>query len=138
MSPHYPPASKIPSPTEVRRLYDELRKEVASYKEAADLANSGATIVARERNRYKEKAKASSEHVLTLTKQQKSSDEANKSTMWSGAAAISVTILYETWKVVGFPGGYQWMDWWNHEAIFAVIMWTATVVFAQLHKAVND
>ena len=138
MSPHYPPASKIASPTEVRRLYDELRKEVASYKEAADLANSGATIVAKERNRYKEKAKASSEHVLTLTKQQKSSDEANKSTMWSGAAAISVTILYETWKVVGFPGGYQWMDWWNHEAIFAVIMWTATVVFAQLHKAVND
>jgi hypothetical protein len=58
--------------------------------------------------------------------------------MWSGAAAISVTILYETWKVVGFPGGYQWMEWWNHEAIFAVLMWTATVVFAQLHKAVND
>ena len=138
MSPHYPPASKIPSPTEVRRLYDELRKEVASYKEAADLANSGATIVAKERNRYKEKAKASSEHVLTLTKQQKSSDEANKSTMWSGAAAISVTILYETWKIVGFPGGYKWMDWWNHEAVFGVMMWTATVVFAQLHKAVND
>ena len=138
MSPHYPPASKIPSPTEVRRLYDELRKEVASYKEAADLANSGATIVARERNRYKEKAKAAATHVLTLTKQQKSSDEANKSTMWSGAAAISVTILYETWKVVGFPGGYKWMDWWNHEAIFAVLMWTATIFFAQLHKVVND
>ena len=138
MSPHYPPASKIPSPTEVRRLYDELRKEVASYKEAADLANSGASIAARERNKYKQEAKVSATHVLTLTKKQKSSDEANKSTMWSGAAAIAVTILYETWKVVGFPGGYKWLDWWNHEAIFGVMMWTATIFFAQLHKAVND
>jgi hypothetical protein len=138
MSPHYPPASKIPSPTEVRRLYDELRKEVASYKETASIANSGASIAARDRNKYKQEAKVAATHVLTLTKQQKSSDEANKSTMWSGAAAISVTILYETWKVVGFPGGYQWMEWWNHEAIFAVLMWTATIFFAQLHKVVND
>ena len=138
MSPHYPPSHKIASPSEIRRLYDELRSEVDSYREAANRANSGAQAAARDRNKYKEEAKVSSAHVLTLTKQQKSSDEANKSTMWSGAAAISVTILYETWKVVGFPGGYQWMEWWNHEAIFAVLMWTATVVFAQLHKAVND
>ena len=138
MSPHYPPSHKIASPSEIRRLYDELRSEVDSYRESANRANSGAQAAARDRNKYKEEAKVSSAHVLTLTKQQKSSDEANKSTMWSGAAAISVTILYETWKVVGFPGGYQWMEWWNHEAIFAVLMWTATVVFAQLHKAVND
>ena len=108
MSPHYPPSHKIASPSEIRRLYDELRSEVDSYREAANRANSGAQAAARDRNKYKEEAKVSSAHVLTLTKQQKSSDEANKSTMWSGAAAISVTILYETWKVVGFPGGYQW------------------------------
>ena len=138
MSPHYPPSHKIASPSEIRRLYDELRSEVDSYREAANRANSGAQAAARDRNKYKEEAKVSSAHVLTLTKQQKSSDEANKSTMWSGAAAISVTILYETWKVVGFPGGYKWLDWWNHEAIFAVLMWTATIFFAQLHKVVND
>ena len=134
MSPHYPPSHKIASPSEIRRLYDELRSEVDSYREAANRANSGAQAAARDRNKYKEEAKVSSAHVLTLTKQQKSSDEANKSTMWSGAAAISVTILYETWKVVGFPGGYQWMEWWNHEAIFGVMMWTATIFFAQMYK----
>ena len=138
MSPHYPPSHKIASPSEIRRLYDELRSEVDSYREAANRANSGAQAAARDRNKYKQEAKVSSAHVLTLTKQQKSSDEANKSTMWSGAAAISITILYETWKVVGFPGGRQWMEWWNHEAIFAVMMWTATIFFAQLHKVVND
>ena len=138
MSPHYPPSNKIASPSEIRRLYDELRSEVDSYREAANRANSGAQAAARDRNKYKQEAKVAATHVLTLTKQQKSSDEANKSTMWSGAAAISVTILYETWKVVGFPGGYQWMEWWNHEAIFAVLMWTATIFFAQLHKVVND
>ena len=134
MSPHYPPSNKIASPAEIRRLYDELRAEVSSHREDANRANSGAQAAARDRNKYKQEAKVSSAHVLTLTKQQKSSDEANKSTMWSGAAAISVTILYETWKVVGFPGGYQWMDWWNHEAIFGVMMWTATIFFAQMYK----
>tara|TARA_R110000744_G_scaffold142268_9_gene253843 strand:- start:85 stop:453 length:369 start_codon:yes stop_codon:yes gene_type:complete len=122
----------------MRRLYDELRREVSAYKESASVANAGAELVARNRDKYKQEAKIASKHVLTLTKKQKSADEANKSTMWSGAAAISVTILYETWKVVGFPGGYKWMEWWNHEAIFAVMMWTATVFFAQLHKTVNN
>jgi hypothetical protein len=138
MSPHYPPSHKIASPSEIRRLYDELRKEVASYKESADLANSGATIVARERNKYKKEATVASRHVLTLTKKQKASDEASKSTMWSGAAAISITILYETWKVVGFPGGHQWIDWWNHEAIYGVLMWFATIIFALMHKISKD
>jgi hypothetical protein len=138
MSPHYPPSNKIASPAEIRRLYDELRKEVASYKESADLANSGATIVARERNKYKKEATVASRHVLTLTKKQKASDEASKSTTWSGAAAISITILYETWKVVGFPGGHQWIDWWNHEAIYGVLMWFATIIFALMHKISKD
>tara|TARA_R110000824_G_scaffold152470_1_gene323691 strand:+ start:11899 stop:12336 length:438 start_codon:yes stop_codon:yes gene_type:complete len=132
---NYPPAEKISSPAELRRLYDKLRGEVVDYEKTATVANAGASMAAKDRNKYKQEATAASKQVLTLTKSQKHSDEANKSTMWSGGAAISVTILYETWKIVGFPGGYEWMKWWNHEAVFGVMMWTATIFFAQIYKA---
>ena len=40
-------------------------------------------------------------------------EEAKKAGYWSGAAAISVTILYEVWKIVGFPGGREWIEFCN-------------------------
>ena len=131
---HYPPSNEIASPTELRELYDKAVAEIVNYKNSAKIANFGSKKIAQDKEKYKQEAKIANRHVLTLTKKQKAAQEANKSTMWSGAAAIAVTVLYETWKVAGFPGGNKWMDWWNHEAVYGIMMWITTIFFAQMYK----
>ena len=131
----YPPWEKIPSRTDLKKYYEAMREEISGYKQAAQ--NSSITA-----KKYRQKADESSKEnktinkkILTLSKKQNALDESKKAGYWSGAAAISVTILYETWKVIGFPGGGRWMEWWNHEAVFGVMMWFATCVFGWFYKA---
>ena len=131
----YPTWEKIPSRTDLKKYYEAMREEISGYKQAAQ--NSSITA-----KKYRQKADESSKEnktinkkILTLSKKQKALDEAKKAGYWSGAAAISVTILYETWKVIGFPGGGRWMEWWNHEAVFGVMMWFATCVLGWFYKA---
>ena len=131
---HYPPHNEIASPTELRELYEKAVAEIKSHKDSARIANYGVRVIAQDAQKYKKEAKIANRNVLTLTKKQKASQEANKSTMWSGAAAIAVTVLYETWKVAGFPGGNKWMEWWNHEAVYGIMMWITTFFFAQMYK----
>ena len=134
MEGRYPPWERIASPTELRKYYESARSEIINYKKTAQVANKGTAILAKDREKYKKEAKIANRNVLTLTKKQKAAQEANKSTMWSGAAAIAVTVLYETWKVAGFPGGNKWMEWWNHEAVYGIMMWITTFFFAQMYK----
>ena len=134
MEGRYPPWERIASPTELRKYYESARSEIINYKKTAQVANKGTAILAKDREKYKKEAKIANRNVLTLTKKQKAAQEANKSTMWSGAAAIAVTVLYETWKVAGFPGGNKWMEWWNHEAVYGIMMWITTIFFAQMYK----
>lgn len=130
----YPPWEKIASPTDLRKKYESARNEINNYKRTAQIANASTRSFAKDKEKYKKEAKLANKQLVQVTKKQKAADEANKSTMWSGAAAIAVTVLYETWKVVGFPGGRQWMGWWNHEAVYGIMMWTATIFFAQMYK----
>ena len=83
-------------------------------------------------------AKAARGQLVTLSKQQKARDEANKAGYWSGAAAITVTIFYEAFKVVGFPGGRAWAEWWGHEAVYGVIVWTMTMTFGWAYRATHS
>ena len=120
---------------EKRRHYEEMRSELASYRESARSAN----IVSRQYRKKAEEAttekKVAEKKLLHLTKKQKAIEEGKKAGYWSGAAAISVTILYEIWKVAGFPGGRQWMNFWNHEAVYGVLMWFATLMFGWFYRA---
>ena len=134
----YPEWGRIASRTELREYYESMREEISNYKASA--RTSG--IIAKQ---YRQKAdestkenKTINKRLLTLSKRQKASGEAKKAGYWSGAAAISITILYETWKVIGFPGGGRWMGWWNHEAVFGVMMWFATCAFGWLYKASHE
>ena len=114
-----------------------MREEINNYKESA---KSNRIMAKKYRDKADEATKENktiNKRLLTLSKKQKALDEAKKAGYWSGAAAISVTILYETWKVIGFPGGGRWMDWWNHEAVFGVMMWLATCMFGWFYKAAN-
>ena len=132
---HYPPSTEIASPKEIRELYDKAVAEIVDYKQSAHLANLGSKMLGKDKEKYKKEAKIANRHVLTLTKKQQATNEAKKAGYWSGASTIAVTILYETWKVVGFPGGREWMAWWNHEAIYGVMVWVATCSLAYLYKS---
>ena len=135
---HYPPSTEIASPKEIRELYDKAVAEIVDYKQSAQIANRGSRMIAQDKEKYKQEAKIANRHVLTLTKKQQATSEAKKAGYWSGAATIGVTILYETWKIVGFPGGHEWMEWWNHEAIYGVMVWTATCTVGWFYKASHN
>ena len=104
----------------------------------AQSANVTSRGLAKDKHKYKKEAKVAKGQLVQVTKKQKALDEAKKAGYWSGAATIGVTILYETWKVTGFPGGGKWMDWWNHEAIYGVMVWVSTCTLAFFYRAAHD
>ena len=130
-----PPANKIASPTELKEKYEKARNEISSYKQMANIANISARDLAKDKHKYKKEAKVASRQLVQLSKKQKATDEAKKAGYWSGAATIVITILYETWKVIGFPGGHAWMEWWNHEAVYGVMVWCSTVTLGWFYRA---
>ena len=135
MNTKFPPWNRTASIDDRRKYYEKMRDEIANHRQNA----KSAQIVARQ---YKQKAedatsekKVTDKKILHLTKKQKAIEEGKKAGYWSGAAAISVTILYETCKVAGFPGGKQWESWWTHEAVYGVLMWFTTLMFGWFYRA---
>tara|TARA_R100001082_G_scaffold31383_2_gene15972 strand:+ start:378 stop:764 length:387 start_codon:yes stop_codon:yes gene_type:complete len=122
----------------MKEYYEKARKEINDYKNSAKIANASAKESSAHARSLQAENKQLGKDVVTLTKNQKAVDEAKKAGYWSGAAAISVTILYEIWKVVGFPGGREWIEFWQHEAVYGVIMWLSTVMFGILYKDVKN
>ena len=135
---NYPPYNKIRTTSEMKEWYERARKEINNYKNSAKLATASAKESATQARSLKAENKQLGKDVVTLTKNQKAADEAKKAGYWSGAAAISVTILYEVWKIVGFPGGREWTEFWQHEAVYGVIMWVSTILFGILYKDVKN
>ena len=131
----YPPWERIASPTELREKYESARNEIKNYKQMANMANVTSRELAKDKRKYKAEAKEAKGKVVRLSKKQKATEEAKKAGYWSGAATIAITILYETWKVIGFPGGREWMDWWNHEAVYGVMVWCSTVTLGWFYRA---
>ncbi len=130
----YPPWERIASPTELKEKYTSARNEIINYKKSAQIANAGAKALAKDKRKYQAEAKVAKGQVVKLSKKQKATDEAKKAGYWSGAATIAITILYETWKVVGFPGGREWMEWWNHEAVYGVMVWISTCTLGWFYR----
>ena len=129
---------QIASPTEKNKqytilyaLYDDCR----AMRRAENAALKSRTEEARGTKVELKKARS---EVVTMTKGQKAKDEANKAGYWSGAAAIAVTMMYEAFKVVGFPGGRAWAEWGGHEAVYGAIVWTVTMGFGWAYRATNS
>ena len=135
---NYPPYNKIRTTSEMKKYYEKARQEIENYKNTAKVANAAAKQSGRQARSLQEENKQLGKDVVTLTKNQKAADEAKKAGYWSGAAAIAVTILYEVWKIVGFPGGREWTEFWQHEAVYGVIMWVSTILFGILYKDVKN
>ena len=131
-------AAEVASFGDLRKYYDRLIKQTDDVYKELRMSRAGHRGDRRELEDSRTKVKRAEKIVFTLTKKQKAAEEAKKAGLWSGAAAIAVTVLYQTWKVIGFPGGYRWMEWWNHEAVFGVMMWVSTYVFATAYKIAHD
>tara|TARA_R100000781_G_scaffold113051_1_gene80923 strand:- start:194 stop:628 length:435 start_codon:yes stop_codon:yes gene_type:complete len=110
----------------------EEQKRMRRGIEAVSKANRKDLLASRS------EAKAARGQLVTLSRKQKARDEANKAGYWSGAAAITVTIFYEAFKVVGFPGGRAWAEFWGHEAVYGVIVWTMTMTFGWAYRATHS
>jgi hypothetical protein len=132
-----PPWSRVSSHSDKKRHYEAMRDEINKAKTSASLARATAREYRSRAADAEEEKKASDKKLLHLTKKQKAIEEGKKAGYWSGAAAISVTILYEIWKVegVGYPGGRRWEGFWNHEAVYGVLMWFSTLMFAWFYRA---
>ena len=135
MVERYPPWEIIASPTELKEKYESARNEINNYKKMAQMSYITSRALAKDKDKYKKEAKVASKQLVQVTKKQKATDEAKKAGYWSGAATIAITILYETWKVIGFPGGHAWMEWWNHEAVYGVMVWCSTVTLGWFYRA---
>ena len=131
-------ALEVASFGELRGHYDNLVKQLDETSAALRLARPSHRGDRKTLEENITKTAAAEKIAVTLTKKQQAADEAKSAGLWSGMAAVAVTILYETWKVVGFPGGYKWMEWWNHEAVFGIMMWVSTYLFATAYKLSHD
>ena len=131
-------ASEVGSFAELRTYYDQAIAELDECHrqrraiEGVSKANRKDLLASRS------EAKAAKGQLVTLSKKQNAKDEANKAGYWSGAAAITVTIFYEAFKVVGFPGGRAWAEFWGHEAVYGVIVWCVTMTLGWAYRATHS
>ena len=139
MPPRLPrSSSEIGSFAELRSHYDTAIAQLDECREMKGATNEALRYRTVEVRGARAEAKAARGKLVTLSKHQKAKDEANKAGYWSGAAAITVTIFYEAFKVVGFPGGRAWSEWWGHEAVYGVIVWTVTMGFGWAYRATHS
>jgi len=123
---------------ELRSHYRTLWAELDECREMKGMTNEALRYRTFEVRGARADAKAAKGKLVTLTKHQKAKDEANKAGYWSGAAAIAVTMMYEAFKVVGFPGGRAWSEWWGHEAVYGAIVWSVTMSFGWAYRATHS
>ena len=102
------------------------------------MSNISARKVSKKNQELEKEVKETGRRLIHLTKKQKAADEAKKAGAWSAGAAICTTLLYESWKIVGFPGGREWQGWWEHEAAYGTIMWALTCTFAWAYKSLHS
>ena len=131
----YLPPERIASPDELRDSYRRALNEIKSLRQAAHNERVASRQNRKEALEGRQTVKKLNRDIITLTKKEKAAEEASKCGYWSGAATVCVTMLYEAWRVVGFPGGGAWRAWWEHEALFGAICWITTMTFASFYKA---
>ena len=132
---NYPPYNKIRSTGEMKECYEKALKEITSLRDMQRTERAVSSTNRKENEENKKQVKRLNKNLLTMTKREKAAEEASKCGYWSGAATVCVTMLYEAWRIVGFPMGREWAAWWEHEALYGAICWITTMTFASFHRA---
>jgi hypothetical protein len=131
----YLPPERIASVTELRDSYRKALEEIKTLRQTARNERVVSRKYSQDARESEKKVKKLNKDLLTLTKKEKAQEEASKCGYWSGAATVCVTMLYEAWRIVGFPGGREWAAWWEHEALYGAICWVTTMTFASFYRA---
>ena len=131
----YLPPERIASPTELRDSYRRALEEIKTLRKAAHNERVASRENRKEALEGRKTVKKLNKDIVTLTKKEKAAEEASKCGYWSGGATVCVTMLYEAWRIVGFPGGKAWAAWWEHEGLYGAICWATTMTFASFHRA---
>jgi|TARA_R100001086_G_scaffold188535_3_gene106488 hypothetical protein len=141
----YKPAKRPTTPDEankaslfnLRRHYISILEELAECKRQRKAMESVAQTQRKSATDAKATVRQQSKQLLTISRQQKAQEEMKKAGAWSGGAAIFVIILYQVFHVLGFPGGNQWENFWNHEAVYGVCMCSMTYFTGWVYKALH-
>jgi hypothetical protein len=131
----YLPPERIASVTELRDSYRKALEEIKTLRQTARNERVVSRKYSQDARESEKKVKKLNKDLLTLTKKEKAQEEASKCGYWSGSATVCVTMLYEAWRIVGFPGGKEWAGWWEHEALYGAICWITTMTFASFYRA---
>jgi|TARA_R100001163_G_C5000684_1_gene149917 hypothetical protein len=134
----YKPVEQIRSRDEQERLYRDAVREIETLKRAVSNENIVAKEFKHERDDLKTTNKRISKNLITMTKREELSKASLKSGMWSGAAGTTVSIAYLYWDHAGFPGGYNWESFWEHDQVFGLLMFVTTVVYGAVWKALHE
>ena len=131
----YLPPERIASPDQLRDSYRKALEEIKTLRKAAQAERVASRQNRKEALEGRKTVKKLNKDIVTLTKKEKAAEEASKCGYWSGGATVCVTMLYEAWRIVGFPGGKAWAAWWEHEGLYGAICWATTMTFASFHRA---
>ena len=131
----YLPPERIASPDQLRDSYRKALEEIKTLRQAAHNERVASRENRKEALAGRQTVKKLNKDIVTLTKKEKAAEEASKCGYWSGGATVCVTMLYEAWKIVGFPGGHEWAAWWQHEGLYGAICWATTMTFASFYRA---
>ena len=139
----YPSPEEIPSAERQRILYIQAVKEIYALRASVKSENVITKEYKHDRDDLRDELKTAKRSIVTLSRRQKAIDEGKKAAAWSGGAAICVTILYQLWHTIGFPfarngADKKWQMFWEHEAVYGLIVWIMTVFFAEVYKATNN
>jgi hypothetical protein len=75
---------------------------------------------------------------VQLTKKELASKHAANASKFAAVGGIMTEILYQTWDVIGYIGGSQWMDWWTSQQVYGVVMFVCTSIVGFINRAAHE
>ncbi len=140
MPTRYPDSKNVASFGDLRRHYDELKKELEQTQSTVKAERWSAKAAARGKRETQAELKKSVGRTARLQKQvsaqERAKEDSNRAAAWSASAATAVTIFYEICRATGqWPGGYAWQAVWEHPAVNGACICLLTFLFSQCYAS---
>ena len=143
MPTRYPESRHIASFGDLRRHYDNIRKELEQAQSSIQAERWTAKRAAKGKRETAAELAESKGTTAKLQKQvsaqERAKEDSNRAGAWSAGAATAVTIYYEICRATGqWPGGYGWQAVWEHPATNGALICGLTFLFSQAYAATQD
>ena len=139
MPTRYPESKDIASFGDMRRYYDNIRKELEQAESSIKAERWGHKRAAKGKRETAAELAKSKGTTAKLEKQvsaqERAKEDSNRAGAWSAGAATAVTIFYEICRATNqWPGGYGWQAVWEHPAVngslIAIFTWILSQAYA--------